>query len=121
MDEELVRRNSENKPNVTVIKNGEYYYAHLQIGNQGFNIMPPYQDGVDEDSEKCAQWVADMLKVAITRVQGHTEDCQDLSKIAKDYVAAEGGRCGYPIDCMCFPCRFARALEIIEEEFIDGN
>lgn len=60
---------SEVKCEISVRVQGETpnrtYQAHLQIGNQGFDIEPLYFEDGDEDPKGSAEWMVSMLYKAI--------------------------------------------------------
>jgi len=49
---------------VWVRRVGGKYVAHLQVGNQGFDVFPEY----DEDDQECAVGMVRMLRKAIENI-----------------------------------------------------
>lgn len=70
---------SEVKCEVSVKAQGEApnraYQAHLQIGNQGFDIEPLYLESADEDARGSAEWMVSMVHKAIGALVASSGGC----------------------------------------------
>lgn len=44
------------------------YHARLEVGVQGFAVLPVYDEIDDDNPEASAQWMAEMLRKAMQRI-----------------------------------------------------
>lgn len=50
------------------------YYAYLNVGDQGFGVLPCYEEGLEEAPEASAAHMAEMLLSAMERIA--SEGCE---------------------------------------------